>query len=155
MGFQKNGAILSKEVCKMKCPRCGFENPSGETYCLDCGFKLEMVAQYPQPASYQEGKIQAKLVFEDGREFQLSDETTIGRSNENDVQIDNPYVSRRHAIIYRKGDTFVIRDVGTNGKGSTNGTIINNSPPFKNETRPLVNGDEITLGEVKLKFVLE
>jgi hypothetical protein len=63
----------------------------------------------------------------------------------------NKRVSRRHALIFREGNSFIIRDCG-----STNGTIINDSVLLgPNRTKVLRNGDRLRLGEVILHFVVE
>lgn len=45
--------------------------------------------------------------------------TTIGRDPESDIWLNDPTVSRRHAVIHRQGGKFLVRD-----SGSTNGTFI-------------------------------
>ncbi|MEP7341713.1 MAG: SpoIIE family protein phosphatase [Acidobacteriota bacterium] len=46
--------------------------------------------------------------------------TTIGRSARNDLCVEDPFASRLHAEIRRRGDAFWISDLG-----SANGTLIN------------------------------
>lgn len=60
----------------------------------------------------------------EGQQFDLGDGTTyIGRSSENDIQIRDGYVSRRHLrVIRRDGRTF-IEDLE-----SKNGTIVEGNP---------------------------
>lgn len=140
----------------MKCPRCSYDNPANTSFCEDCGFKLDSDHQKDDVQQKAARDImKAKLVLEDGQEFVLSDRTTIGRSDDNDIQIRDPHVSRRHAVILREGDTFTIRGDGADGGGSINGLAINDSPRFFGESRPLVNADEITLGRTKVRFVIE
>lgn len=81
------------------------------------------------------------------REYILSEaETTIGRSSNNDIMLDDPEVSRRHARILRQGDMFQIVDWG-----STNGTFVNShrvSAPTS-----LQDSDIVELGEsISLTF---
>jgi uncharacterized protein YraI len=45
---------------------------------------------------------------------------TLGRSQENDVVLDDPQVSRHHAQVTRQGDQIIVEDLG-----STNGTLVN------------------------------
>ena len=45
--------------------------------------------------------------------------TTIGRDPESDIWLNDPTISRRHAVIHRHGGRFLVRD-----SGSTNGTFI-------------------------------
>lgn len=55
------------------------------------------------------------------KEFPLTrDEMTVGRDTANEIVISDAEVSRRHARIYKVGETFMIEDLG-----STNGTFIN------------------------------
>ena len=48
------------------------------------------------------------------------DAITIGRDARNDVVLDDPRVSRRHALLRKVGEAFRIEDLG-----STNGTYVN------------------------------
>jgi pSer/pThr/pTyr-binding forkhead associated (FHA) protein len=85
-----------------------------------------------------------------GTEFLLEkDELFLGRDVNNDITINDPEVSRRHARISRQGEDYVYEDLG-----STNGSFILgqrvNSPTL------LQSGTAITIGErILLKFVVE
>lgn len=84
-----------------------------------------------------------------GTEYRLEkDEIFLGRDLSNDLVINDPEVSRRHARLFFTGSTYAIEDLG-----STNGTFVHGqrlSGPFL-----LSPGDWITLGEkVILKFDL-
>jgi pSer/pThr/pTyr-binding forkhead associated (FHA) protein len=46
-------------------------------------------------------------------------ENTVGRLSSADVMIDNPSISRHHAVIVVRGDKVLVRDAG-----SRNGTFI-------------------------------
>ncbi len=46
--------------------------------------------------------------------------TTIGRWEDNDITIDDRWVSRHHARLRREGDQYVVEDLG-----SKNGTLVN------------------------------
>ncbi len=75
------------------------------------------------------------------QEYTLSEaEATIGRSSNNDIMIDDPEVSRRHARILRQGIAFQIVDWG-----STNGTFVNGRRVTS--PTPLQDGDSVELGE--------
>lgn len=69
-------------------------------------------------------------------------ETTIGRSAGSDILIENPGISRRHAVIIEKNGKFFIED-----KGSSNGTFINGE---KITSRELKDSDQIQI----LKYIL-
>jgi sigma-B regulation protein RsbU (phosphoserine phosphatase) len=62
-----------------------------------------------------------------------SDVTTIGRSTDSDVKIDNAGVSAHHAKIIKVGEDFVIEDAG-----SRNGTFINGQRITR---QPLTEGE--------------
>jgi hypothetical protein len=65
---------------------------------------------------------------------------TLGRDPRNDIVIDHPEVSRRHARIVRQGDVWVIEDLE-----STNGTFVNGTR--LTGPRALTRGDTIELSE--------
>jgi pSer/pThr/pTyr-binding forkhead associated (FHA) protein len=68
----------------------------------------------------------------------------IGRHPESDIFLDDITVSRRHAEIRRRGDSFALVDTG-----SLNGTYLNRE---RIETSDLGNGDEIQIGKFRLLF---
>lgn len=56
-----------------------------------------------------------------GKEFALTGmQMTIGRSASNEIVLNDPEISRRHAQFSRQGDMYTIQDLG-----STNGTFVN------------------------------
>lgn len=76
------------------------------------------------------------------------EETTIGRDPGNDIQIDNPAVSRFHAKIYRQGWPFFVEDLK-----STNGILVNGlGVSWK---AGLKNNDRITVGKHILIFLAD
>ncbi len=118
--------------------------------------KLEAEAIQPDTTIVSIGRPEpektAVLVLESADpqvEFQLkAARMTIGRTNQNDLPIDDSTLSRYHARITRRDDgEFVVEDMG-----SSNGTIVNGQ--LIDEERRLENGDVIQLGAVKLRFEL-
>lgn len=71
----------------------------------------------------------------------------VGRSEDADLQLPHPSVSRRHCLIWRDGENHCLRDLG-----ATNRTRLNDEE-LADETRRLSDGDHITVGESILKFV--
>ncbi len=65
---------------------------------------------------------------------------TIGRSSENDLQVLDPHVSRRHAIIEQSDKGYLIQATGSNG-------VLVNGSLVQNAEYPLHFGDEIRLSE--------
>ncbi|MEM6330302.1 MAG: FHA domain-containing protein [Planctomycetota bacterium] len=65
----------------------------------------------------------------------------IGRSASNDVTLDHPSVSRRHAQLTILGDKTVLEDLG-----STNGTFVGASSMRINR-RPVEPADEVRIGK--------
>ena len=81
-----------------------------------------------------------------GARFLLdSPETSIGRSGENNVLLDDVTVSRKHANIRRTGERFELIDLG-----SLNGTYVNNNSIAR---ATLTSGDESQFGKFHMLFV--
>ncbi|MBC8113098.1 MAG: FHA domain-containing protein, partial [Candidatus Saccharimonas sp.] len=74
-----------------------------------------------------------------------ADETVMGRHPECTFQINSNMVSRKHAKVVKKGDEFVIEDMG-----SGNGTFVN-AKKIEGPT-PLSHDDRIKLGPILLRF---
>lgn len=69
----------------------------------------------------------------------------IGRSEENDIAISSRFVSRHHALLISRPDGAYIVDMK-----STNGTFVNAVAVSQQALR---DGDVITIGEFRLKYV--
>lgn len=71
----------------------------------------------------------------------------IGRQAGATLKIGNASVSRRHAVIEKEGDRFIIADLG-----SRNGTFVNDVPVRRRE---LQHGDRVRIGESQFFFLYE
>jgi predicted component of type VI protein secretion system len=74
-------------------------------------------------------------------------EIFVGRDLSNDIVINDPEISRRHARLFMQGNSYVLEDLG-----STNGTFVNGQRLMgPSILRP---GDSITFGE-RMSLVFE
>ncbi len=71
-----------------------------------------------------------------------SETLTIGRGSQNDVVLDDPKVSRQHAILERKGKSFILRDLN-----SSNGTFFRG---LRVESQELLSNDSFQIGDANL-----
>ena len=84
----------------------------------------------------------------DGRTIILAKPTiSMGRLPDNDVVVNEPAVSRRHAEIFRTDAGYQLRDLGT-----TNGTFVNGRN-IESEPHPLMDGDQISLSRTDISFM--
>jgi len=72
------------------------------------------------------------------------DELTMGRSSDCDITLDERYVSRKHARVYREQDSFWVEDLKSSLGVSVNGKRITKEQ--------LQNGDEIKFGAIRIIF---
>ena len=80
-----------------------------------------------------------------GSRFLLTDSSTIGRSQDSDVFLDDVTVSRKHAVVsFSKPGAFNVKDLG-----SLNGTYVNGQPVVD---VLLSSGDEIQIGKFHMLF---
>jgi pSer/pThr/pTyr-binding forkhead associated (FHA) protein len=94
----------------------------------------------------------AKLVIQNqgmtGRAHELNvDRTTIGRVDDNTLQIADPSVSSHHCEVQLHGSEILIRDLN-----STNGSFINGEKITEKVLKP---GQTLRLGQVELKLEAE
>jgi pSer/pThr/pTyr-binding forkhead associated (FHA) protein len=89
------------------------------------------------------------LAIEDADEVVVialgEDAVHLGRSVAADVVLEHLSVSRRHAVVARRGDAAVILD-----DRSLNGVLVNGE---RVREAVLRDGDEIRLGEVAMRFL--
>jgi pSer/pThr/pTyr-binding forkhead associated (FHA) protein len=93
-----------------------------------------------------------RLVWEraDGSraEFPLTGEVTVvGRDDEADVKLDEPLVSRAHARIERRGEQYVVVDLGSTNLTRVNGDVVGE--------RALRHGDELRFARARCVFLTE
>lgn len=78
--------------------------------------------------------------------FGNSNEWYMGRSKDCDFIINDPNISRRHAIIRKDWEGYYVEDLG-----SKNGVLVNDKKVIKR--RFLRHRDEIVIGPIKLLYV--
>jgi len=74
----------------------------------------------------------------------FKDRVTIGRTQQNDIQINAQYISRRHAVIKTEGDAARVIDWG-----SKNGVYVNSKRVTEHF---LKNGDIVTIGIAEFRY---
>jgi hypothetical protein len=164
------------------CPSCQHKEMSGAIYCSKCGAQLiDMtiathkihIADNRQEMQREPSRIQphppANLqswislnVLESGHVLHLADRTefTLGRSSEGqpivpdvDLSAYNAYangVSRLHAVLKLIQDKIIIMDLG-----SSNGTYLNGNRLSPYVETPVVHGDLLYLGKLKMQILME
>ena len=76
----------------------------------------------------------------------LGRKTTIGRTPDNDVQIDAKFISRHHAVILAGPTHTIIEDLN-----STNGVIVNGRRVLR---QTLKDGDVVLIGKAPFRFAV-
>ena len=74
----------------------------------------------------------------------FKDRLTIGRTADNDIQLNAPYISRRHAVVTTDGETTRVIDWG-----SKNGVHVNSNRITEHF---LSNGDIVTIGSAHFRY---
>jgi len=82
-----------------------------------------------------------------GQAITLEPVTRFGRADSSTVVLDDDFVSTAHAMVLLKEDRWWIRD-----EGSTNGTYVNGVRVERDV--PLAEGDELQIGQVRLKMAI-
>jgi chromosome segregation ATPase len=101
-----------------------------------------------EPAPIPDGALRLLIQAEDGREVVhvLGRKTSIGRTPDNDVQIDAKYVSRHHAVILVGAAQAIIEDLN-----STNGVQVNGRRITR---QTLKDGDQLAFGRSLYRFAV-
>lgn len=151
-------------MANVYCPECGYSNPESARFCAKCGAALVVPEEGESTEAFTAPELPESLdPLEDpgvhgaalivrsggghaGETFVLgASPTTIGRSPECAVFLDDVTVSRKHAVFTRVGDRWQLED-----QGSLNGTFVNRE---RVETAELGDGDELQIGKYRLTFL--
>ena len=112
----------------------------------------------PPPASDATGLHQAlgvrdpRLIVErapgqtPGMEYEIGEGAVLGRGDQAEIRLDDPFASGRHARLTRQGPVVVLEDLG-----STNGTYLNEE--LVGGPQPLHQGDRVRIGDSEFTFV--
>ncbi|HEX6491810.1 MAG TPA: FHA domain-containing protein [Gaiellaceae bacterium] len=148
------------------CPECGFQNPEAANYCSKCGallvkdeggtettqaFDAEEMTDDDGPLEELIAEGPALVVRSGGGRagehfIPQGERTTIGRSPDCDIFLDDVTVSRKHAVLIEQDGEFLIEDLG-----SLNGTFVNRKR-IEAAVR-LESGDEVQIGKYRLSFI--
>src|SRR4051812_1236957 len=93
------------------------------------------------------------VTLPDGSEVthELTEEViTLGRVEDNMIQIDDASVSSHHAELSLRGDDYILRDIG-----STNGTMVNGARVEPEVETALAAGDRIVFGHIAVRYLTE
>ena len=88
------------------------------------------------------------VIYTPGKTWEVAlgavESLSIGRTDDNDIILDMPKVSRNHARLERSGDVFILRD-----QNSTNGVWLGEQ---KVSEQPLADGQALRIGQARLVF---
>jgi pSer/pThr/pTyr-binding forkhead associated (FHA) protein len=118
---------------------------------LVSGFKTQVIKR-PLPKKATPERYQASVVilegYPEGMEYPIKrSHSVIGRNRDAAVPLTDPLVSREHAAIIFRDDTFILKDLG-----STNGTYMRGESI---KQRRLSHGDKFQIGNTILQFILQ
>lgn len=141
------------------CSRCGEASEPNARFCKYCGTPFGAAASMApalatapsrpaEPASGAALRAQVVVILRDGTEGGIypieGERSDVGSRDGEIVLRDDPYLSPRHARLERRGETFILIDLG-----SVNGIYVRIREPT-----PLADGDMILVGQQVLRFEL-
>jgi hypothetical protein len=80
-----------------------------------------------------------------GMEYDVGDGAVLGRGDQAEIRLEDPFASSRHARLIRQGGIVVLEDLG-----STNGTYLNEE--LVTGPQPLHQGDRVRIGDSEFMF---
>jgi hypothetical protein len=81
-----------------------------------------------------------------GMEYEIGEGAVMGRGDQAEIRLEDPFASSRHAKLTRQGGIVVIEDMG-----STNGTYLNEE--ILAGPQPLHPGDRVRIGDSEFTYV--
>jgi FHA domain len=85
---------------------------------------------------------------ESGMIYDLDGDVVLGRGDQAEIRLQDPFASSTHARVYEQGRILVIEDLG-----STNGTYLNEE--LLDGPRPLHPGDRVRIGDSEFTFEVD
>lgn len=83
-----------------------------------------------------------------GMIYDLDGSVLLGRGDEAEIRLDDPFASSGHARIFEQGGILAVEDLG-----STNGTYLNEE--LLESPRPLHPGDRLRIGDSEFTFEVD
>jgi hypothetical protein len=80
-----------------------------------------------------------------GMEYDVGDGAVLGRGDQAEIRLEDPFASSRHARLVPQGGILVIEDLG-----STNGTYLNEE--LLSGPQPLHQGDRVRIGDSEFTY---
>jgi hypothetical protein len=81
-----------------------------------------------------------------GMEYEVGEGAVMGRGDQAEIRLEDPFASSRHAQLIRQGAVIVIEDMG-----STNGTYLNEE--LLSGPQPLHAGDRVRIGDSEFTYM--
>ena len=81
-----------------------------------------------------------------GMEYDIGEGAVMGRGDQAEIRLEDPFASSRHARLLRQGGIIVLEDLG-----STNGTYLNEE--LLTGPAPLHRGDRVRIGDSEFTFL--
>ena len=81
-----------------------------------------------------------------GMEYDIGEGAVLGRGDQAEIRLEDPFASSRHARLLRQGGVIVLEDLG-----STNGTYLNEE--LLSGPAPLHRGDRVRIGDSEFTFL--
>lgn len=81
-----------------------------------------------------------------GMEYEVGEGAVLGRGDQAEIRLEDPFASSRHARLTRQGAVIVLEDLG-----STNGTYLNEE--LLDGPRPLHPGDRVRIGDSEFTYL--
>ena len=81
-----------------------------------------------------------------GMEYEVGEGAVMGRGDQAEIRLEDPFASSRHARLVRQGGAVVLEDMG-----STNGTYLNEE--LLSGPQPLHPGDRVRIGDSEFTYL--
>ena len=116
------------------------------------GAPADATGMYAPAGAELDGDADPRLVVErapghvPGMEYEVGEGAILGRGDQAEIRLEDPFASSRHARLVRQGGVVVLEDLG-----STNGTYLNEE--LLSGPQPLHPGDRVRIGDSEFTYM--